>query len=149
MDSKAALNEEEVPQPTPTMTEDLRSAFALGKKLTVTPRGGEPTDIVIRPFYVDQALDLIDDIEKIYRLINTKADDKGNVDLFEVFKAARDEVMNILCKLIERDRAFVGKMELDDLVEVFAEIFNQNKDFFDKRVKGTLGPLFGQISSML
>lgn len=135
--------------PEPNMSDEIRSAFALGRKITVTPRGGEPTDIVIRPFYVDQALDLIDDIEKIYRLLNSKADDKGNVDLFEVFKAARDEVMNILIKLLEKDRAFIGRMELDDLVEVFAEIFNQNKDFFDKRVKGTLGPLFGQISSML
>jgi hypothetical protein len=139
----------EVETPQPSIVEEARQAFALGKKITVTPRGADPIEILIRPFYVDQALETIDSIQKIYNLLATKADASGNVDMFEVFKEAKDEVLEVIMKITEQNRAFIGRLELDDLLNVFVEIFNQNKDFFDKRVKGTLGPMLGQISSML
>src|SRR5690349_17066274 len=114
----------DTPTASPSFAEEVREAFAMEKKLTVTPRDHlTPIEIVIRPFYVDQALEVVDQIQTIYEAFQSKADAQGNVDLFDVFKSASEDVLTIVCKITNTDRSVIGKLELDDLLRLFAEIF--------------------------
>lgn len=135
--------------PAQTPIQEITEAFNLGRKLTVTPRGGEATELVIRQFYTDQLFDVMDQVEKVWNLAKSLADEKGNLDLFSLFKQCKEEAMLLISKAIEKDRKeFVGKLELDDLMAVFQLIFEQNKDFFEKRVKNQLTAVLGLISSI-
>lgn len=134
----------------PPISEEAQEAFNSGIKKTVTPRGGEQTELIIRQFYLDQALEIADQLEVVYNLIKSLADDKGNVDLMEVFRTARKEVLDILAIAIEQDRkTFVGKLEIDDVLDIAGTVFNINKDFFVLRVKGKITSVLGQVSTML
>lgn len=144
-DQKAAV----IPEVLPPISEEAQEAFNYGIKKTVTPRGGEPIELVIRQFYLDQALAIGDQLEKVYNLIKDLADKDGNVDLVEVFRTATEEVLAILAVTIEKDRAFIGRLEIDDILEVAGTVFNINKDFFALRVKGKLNRVLGQVSTML
>lgn len=132
-----------------TITE-MKEAFCFGKKMTVTPRDGEAVELHIRPFFTEQAFGIIDQLEKVFGLAKEMADTSGNIDLFQLFKVAREEVLVLLAAAIERDRkTFVGRLEIDELIAVFATVFEQNKDFFQERVKSSLETTIGQITSIL
>jgi hypothetical protein len=133
----------------PPISEEAQEAFNSGIKKTVTPRGGEQVELIIRQFYLDQALEIADQLEKVYNLIKDLADEKGNVDLTQVFRTATEDVLAILAVAIERDRKFIGRLEIDDLLDIFGNVFNINKDFFVLRVKGKLTNVLGQVSTML
>lgn len=142
-DQKAQVNKE-----LPPLSEEAKEAFNTGIKRTVTPRGGQPTEVVIRQFYTDQALEVIDQLEVVYNLILGVADKKGNVDLMGVLKTAKEEVFVILMQVIEQDRKWVGHLEIDDLLMLFQDIYNINVDFFVHRVKDRLKVLSGQVSTL-
>lgn len=139
---------QEAKEKEPTMADEVREAFATPRKLTVTPRGGEPTELIIRPLTVEQALGLIDQIEKVWDLMREMSDEKGDVNVFEVFRKAREEVLVLIETLIEKDRAFVMKLELPDLMSAFEIIFTMNKDFFGQRAIPMFQEMFGLVSSM-
>lgn len=133
----------------PTPIEEIKEAYSFGKKLTVTPRDGEAVEIHIRPFYTEQALKMVDQLEKVFELAKSMADEAGNIDLFELFKAGREEILVLLAAAIEVDRAWVGRLEIDELLAVFAIAFEQNKDFFQQRVRTALETVVGRVSSIL
>lgn len=133
----------------PDTIAEMKEAFCFGKKVTVTPRDSEPIELHIRPFYTEQAFGIIDQLDKVFGLAKEMADDKGNIDLFQLFKVAREEVLVLLAAAIEHERAFVGRLELDELISVFETVFNQNKDFFQERVKSSLETVIDRISSIL
>jgi hypothetical protein len=133
-----------------TPIEEIKTAFNIGTKMTVTPRGGEPTELHIRQFYSDQLFEVVDQVEKVWNIAKALADpNTGNLDLFELFRQCKEEVLLLIAKGIEQDRTtFVGKLEVDDLMSVFEALFNANKDFFEQRVKGKLTNLMMLISSI-
>jgi hypothetical protein len=132
-----------------TTGEEMKEAFAFGKKIKVTPRDLEPVELHIRPFYTGQALDVIEVIERVFRLAMAQSNDAGDVDLFKLFTAAKNDVMTLLAVAIEHDVAFIRKLEVDELLTVFAEVWGQNKDFFLQRVKNKVAEITGQISTIL
>lgn len=142
-----------------TPLEEVTAAFGVGKKLTVTPRDGEATELYIRPFYTDQVFRVIDQLEKVFLVAKEVAnmpgmsDDTGNTNLqefiFEIFRRAREEAMILLAEAIEQDRTWVGLLEVDDLLEIFSIVFVMNKDFFEQRVKTKIQAVIAQISLTL
>lgn len=136
-------------EPTRSINEEAQEAFNTGVKKTVTPRGGKPTELIIRQFYTDQAIEIMDQLDLVIKIVQAAANDKGDADLMEVFREAKEEVFTILMKAIERDRNFVGHLEIDDLLDLFGTVFNINKDFFVQRVKGRLTSVLGLASTIL
>lgn len=126
---------------------DMRDAFAIGTKVTVTPRGGEPTEIVITPFFVYQTLDLIDDIAAVWDLMKETADDKGDVNMLDLFMRAKDQVLKIIICVTEKDIDFIKSLPMNDLLTVIETVFTVNKDFFGQRVAPMFKELFGLLSS--
>jgi len=143
-DQKVQVSEE-----LPPLSEEAKEAFNTGIKRTVTPRKGEPTELVIRQFYTDQALEVMDQLEIVYNLILSAKDEAGNVDLMGILRTAREEVFTILCNVVEKDRAWIGKLEIDDLLMLFGDVYNINVDFFVHRVKERLKAVSGQVSTLL
>lgn len=132
----------------PPLSEEAKEAFNTGIKRTITPRGSEPTEVVIRQFYVDQALEVIDQLEVVYNLVVGGADEKGNVDLMGILRTAKEEVLIILAKVVEKDRQWVGRLEIDDLLMLLGDVYNINDDFFVHRVKERLKTVTGQVSTL-
>lgn len=133
-------------------TESLADAFNAkeGIKLNPTPRGGEPTEIHVRPLYVDQLIPIIERVESIFDLLKSMANESGDVNLLDVFKAGKEDVLELLAAAVERDRTgFIGRLELDDLLELFAAVVKVNKDFFEQNVRGRLDQVMSQLGSML
>lgn len=132
-----------------TTREQIATAFNFGVKRTVTPRDGEPVELHIRPFYTEQALGIIDLLEEVFSMAKDLADAEGNLDLWALFKTGREKVLDLLSAAIEKDRAWLGRLEIDDLIAVFGDVFQQNKDFFAVRVKANLSQVIAQISTTL
>lgn len=141
----ASVNEEVDQSP----ADQVREAFGIGIKKIVTPRDGDKTVLVIRQFYADQLFDVIDKVEKVWSMAKSLADDKGNVDMFTLFKSVKEEAMELVATAIDQDRkTFVGKLELDDLIDIFVTLFTINKDFFEQRVRARIQEVVGLISSI-
>jgi hypothetical protein len=138
----------QVSEQLPPLSEEAREAFNTGIKRTVTPRKGEATDVVVRQFYTDQALEVMDQLEVVYNLIKDMADPKGNVDLMGIVRAAKEEVLAILVSVLEQERQWVGRLEIDDLLMLFGDVYNINVDFFVHRVKERLKVVSGQVSTL-
>lgn len=135
----------------PPIDKEAQEAFNLGIKRSVTPRGETKIDLIIRQFYTDQALEIVDQLETVYGLVREMSDEKGNVDLMNVFREAKEEVFAILLKSLDgqiKDRKTLGKLEIDDLLNLFNDVFTINKDFFVLRVKGQLTNVLGQVSML-
>lgn len=126
---------------------DIRTAFALGTKVTVTPRGGSPIELTITPFYVFQTLELLDDIAVIWSLMKETADDKGDVNMLDLLMRAKDQVIKIILCVTEKDMDFIGSLPMNDLITVIETVFTVNKDFFGQRVAPMFQEMFGLLSS--
>lgn len=128
-----------------TPSQELAEAFNVGIKKTVTPRGGEPVELVIRQFYTGQALEIVDQLEKLYGLMKQLSNENGDVDLMELFRTAQQDVFQVLCIALEVKNEFLLQLEIDDLLDITGTVFNINKDFFAQRVKGRLTEVLGEV----
>lgn len=142
----ANTTKEEVANNTRT---EMEQAFNFGVKHKVTPRDGSEEELHIRPFFTEQAFAVIDQLEAVFNMAKSMATESGDVDLFQLFKSGREQCLVLLAAALEKDRTWVGRLEIDDLLEVFGIVFQQNKDFFAQRVKTSLETVVGQISSTL
>jgi len=142
-----------VPAPTDAtaaLGQNIEQVFAFERTHTITPRGGQPVTVIVRPFYVDQLFPIIETVERVFTLAKSLATPEGDVDLFKLFMQGREDVLVLLAQAIERDRnAFVGRLELDDLLLLFSDVFHMNKDFFEQRVKERMTAIIESISSTL
>lgn len=148
-DAHRVKPEPEAITPMESPLQEMKAAFNVGRKISVTPRDGEPTELCIRQFYSDQLFDVIDAVEKVWTMAQELANPEGDLDLFELFKTCKEEAMTLIAKAIDQDRkSFVGKLEFDDLLAVFLIVFEVNKDFFDQRVKAKIQKAVELISTI-
>ena len=146
---QTADQQAQIAEVVPPLSEEARELFNTGIKRTVTPRNGEPTEVVVKQFYTDQALEVMDQLEVVYNLIKDAADPQGNVDLMGIIRSAKEEVFKILMSVLDKDRQWVGRLEIDDLLMLFGDVYNINVDFFVHRVKERLTKVTGQVSTLL
>jgi len=114
--------------------------FETGLKVTVTPRIGQPIDLVVRGCFTDDATELMYEIAVVYGAIVQCADPCGNTDLKSIFRPIPVEVFTILERTLEGqiDGPTLRRLDNDDLLHLLAAIFDTDKQYHAQRIQDLL-----------
>ena len=107
-------------------------------KVTVTPTGGNPIDLVPRGCFTDGAIEY--EIAAVYGAIVLSAGTDGDADLANIFRPIPDEVLAILERSLagQIDRTTLSRSNDEDLLRLLAVVFNIDKQHHAQQIRELL-----------